>query len=422
MVQGNIARLPPNSDLWTRFARAGERSFVGFVIHLRDLTQKFTVEILVDGFPVQVVRADSYVHELARDGLGDGRFGFSVSLPNNVLGSHAIVEARLANLGTQIGFPIELEGDAGPQLDLNGPGMVCWLGGLRFSGWIGGSHELEAATVLVDGVPVMRVRPCGWSHVRSSGDDVSAVRAFDLHLPERFADAAPHSLAVLHEGGENFAGSPLTFVAFANGLSELVTSGVKLGQKDPRAEIFDRLWPMSMPLSEYQVWHQRVSILPGPPVALRGAVIMVGSGRMDDTLESIHEQSHTDWVAASLPETSDAASFRPEFAQSFLDGDGANTDFVVFGLAGTLLTPASLHRMAAAFCEFGQAQAIYGDLELAAADGSVWPLALPAFDYERMLEQGYCAHLFALRREVAHRSLDVLPLCCGFLARLTSHA
>ena len=38
-------------------------------------------------------------------------------------------------------------------------------------------------------------------------------------------------------------------------------------------------------------------------------------------------------------------------------------------------------------------------------EGSAWPLALSAFDYERMLEQGYCAHLFALRSSTAARCL-----------------
>jgi GT2 family glycosyltransferase len=405
MVRSNIAGAPEGSSLWAAFARSGERSFFGFVLDFDDLTRKLTVEIFVDGFPIKVIRADAYVHELARDGVGDGRFGFSFSLHDNVLTGDAIIEARLANVGTQIGTPIEIESDAEPPLNPNSPGMIRWLGGLRFSGWLGGNDEKATADASVDGVIVTRVRPCGWSHVGSSGDDIHAVRAFDLHLPERFADGVPHQLTVVNQDGENVAGSPVTFVAFANGLSELVTSGGTLGQKDPRAAMFDRLWPTSMPFSEYASWSERVSISMDPPIALRGAVIMIGSGSMNDTLESIHEQTHTQWVAASLPETSDAVGFRPELARAFLDGDGSDCDFVVFGLAGTLLAPTTLRRMASVFCEFERAHVIYGDLAITTADGSVWPLALPAFDYERMLEQGYCAHLFALRREAATRSL-----------------
>src|SRR5262249_12580426 len=33
------------------------------------------------------------------------------------------------------------------------------------------------------------------------------------------------------------------------------------------------------------------------------------------------------------------------------------------------------------------------------------PLAFPSFDYERLLEQGYCAHVFALPRAIAQAAL-----------------
>src|SRR5262249_14980213 len=49
--------------------------------------------------------------------------------------------------------------------------------------------------------------------------------------------------------------------------------------------------------------------------------------------------------------------------------------------------------------------AVYGDVDLMGEDGAVWPLAFPAFDYERLLEQGYCAHFFALRASMAGQAL-----------------
>jgi GT2 family glycosyltransferase len=311
----------------------------------------------------------------------------------------------LANLGTRIGVPIELAKDARPSLDFDGPGWVRWLGGLRFSGWIGGADDSAKPSVLVDGVAVTQIRASGWSHVGSSPKDARPVRAFDFHLPERFADGQPHQLAVLYETGENLGGSPIIFVAFANGLSELLGNVPRWGQKDPRATILEQLMPMSVPFSQYHRWRESVLISPCSATTLRSALIMVGPGRMEDTLDSLHEQVHGHWVAASIPETSGPTCFHPEVAQAFLRGDGAYCDFVVFGLSGTLFSSAALQRIAAAFCEFEQAQAIYGDFDVAATDGSLWPVALSAFDYERMLEQGYCAYLFALRRSAADRSL-----------------
>ena len=60
-----------------------------------------------------------------------------------------------------------------------------------------------------------------------------------------------------------------------------------------------------------------------------------------------------------------------------------------------------MRRIANAFLEFPEAIAVYGDFDIDNGDGNTWPIALPAFDYERLLEQGYCAHLFAMRRHSA---------------------
>ena len=132
---------------------------------------------------------------------------------------------------------------------------------------------------------------------------------------------------------------------------------------------------------------------------------MVGSGAMEDTLESLNKQTHDQWVAVSLPQIEDPLGLPAELAHNFLASDGSDCDFVIFALAGTTFAPSALQRIASAFVEFPEAQVIYADLDVQSDDGSVWPLALPAFDYERMLEQGYCAYLFAMRRGTAERSL-----------------
>jgi GT2 family glycosyltransferase len=133
-------------------------------------------------------------------------------------------------------------------------------------------------------------------------------------------------------------------------------------------------------------------------------VVMIGPGATDDTLGSLHEQTHTDWVAAHVPETGEPLGFPAQLVTTFLKTDGASCEFVVFVLAGTRLAPHALQRIANAVSAH-DAQIVYGDLDIQSKDGSVWPLALPAFDYERMLEQGYCAHLFAISRGLAERSL-----------------
>jgi GT2 family glycosyltransferase len=394
------------SRLRTAFYRTGERRFSGFVVDIGDPSRKFSVEILVDGYPVRVIRADVSVHGLIIEQVGDGCYGFSCSLHDAVVSESSVVEARLANLGTAVGIPIALAQPSDKIPQISGPGTIRWLGGLRFSGWIAGRDEAATANVVVDGTLITRVRASAWSHVGTSEEDARAVRAFDFHLPERFADGSIHQLALLDEAKENIGGNPLFFIAYPDGLREAVAGRGVSEEERLRAQLFDQLLPMSLPLSQYQNWRERLPILTGPHVTLRGAVIMVGPGAMNDTLESLHEQTHDDWIAASLPQTSEPTGLQSNLARAFLENDGADCEFVVFALAGTLFAPSALQRIASAFAEFKNAQAVYADLDLQSDDGSVWPLAFPAFDYERMLEQGYCAHLFALRRSSAARSLE----------------
>ena len=73
--------------------------------------------------------------------------------------------------------------------------------------------------------------------------------------------------------------------------------------------------------------------------------------------------------------------------------------------SGTRFATNALARIADVFDKFEDADIVYGDVDIIAQDGGRWPLAFPAFDYERMLEQGYCAHLFAMRLITAQRSL-----------------
>jgi GT2 family glycosyltransferase len=395
---------PAGGAFHSSFYRCGERHFAGYVIDSGDPSRKLTVEILVNGLPFRVIRADAPAAELVAEAIGDGCYGFSCFLPETAFGGSAVVEARLANIGTAVGTPIELAGSA-EQLSQRS-GSLRWLGGVRFSGSIAGREELTTANVHVDGILITRIRASTWSHVGTSEEDAHAVCAFDFQLPDRFADGRAHQVTLSDASGEIISTRPLFFIAYADGLREAVAGQGISAEERLRAELFDQLLPMSVPFSRYEEWRERFLMLPGPSVSLRGAVILVGDGAAEDTFESLNEQTHTEWVAASLPEAEHPLGLRPEPVQAFLAGDGADCDFVVFTLAGTLFAPFALQRIATAFAEFTDASAVYADVDLQSDDGSVWPLAFPAFDYERMLEQGYCAYLFALRRSAAEQALD----------------
>jgi GT2 family glycosyltransferase len=220
----------------------------------------------------------------------------------------------------------------------------------------------------------------------------------DFHLPSGFADGAVHRLVVANERGEPLEGCPLIFLAFADGLRAILDAQGAWGPDRIRAEMFDRLLPMAVPFPRYEEWREQAPIPSRGPVALQVAVVIVGPGAVDNTLDSLNAQAHSDWVAAGFLEEDQPTGFDPKLLLDFLDSDAAGSDVILFVLAGSVLTPAALQRIAAAYIDIPNAVAIYGDVDLAAADGSIWPVAFSAFDYERMLEQGYCAHQFALSR------------------------
>ena len=269
-----------------------------------------------------------------------------------------------------------------------------WLGGLRFSGWIAGERELATAAVLVDGVLTIRVRALAWSHAGASEDGGRAAGGLDFHLPERFADGAVHQLQAIDQQNQSLEGSPLAFLAFAGGLNETLLAGGELEINRTRAELFNQLAPMSLPMSDYQGWRKRLPVAPDPLASLRGAVIAVGPGAMDETLASLDDQTPAPWIAASLPPTADPTGFRNADLQDFLRGDGAACDFALFMLSGTVLAPAALARVASAFQQFAEARAVYGDLDVA--------------ERRRI---NLAARLFRIRLPSACSSRDIAPIC-----------
>ena len=145
-----------------------------------------------------------------------------------------------------------------------------------------------------------------WAAARTPGRFAS----FDVFLPRRFGDGGIHRLAAVTSSGENLQGSPVTFLAFADGLSDLVASQDALGLEGVRAELFDQLVPSSVPFSRYHEWRRRFPIGNVPAATESCAVVMVGAGAIEDTLTSLEKQSGANWVAIASAAEPDAHGFR----------------------------------------------------------------------------------------------------------------
>ncbi len=131
------------------------------------------------------------------------------------------------------------------------------------------------------------------------------------------------------------------------------------------------------------------------------AVAIIGAGDGEATRASLASQSGVDSIACRLPCVAGRADFDPAALTAFLEADAALAELVIFTPAGALFYPGGLAFLASAAIEAKPATIAYADYVLSDPEGSSSPIALPAFSYERMLEQGYAAMTFAMPRSAA---------------------
>ena len=379
----------------------------GFVFDPSDLGRRFVVEMLLDGLPAGVGRADLFDRELFREGAGDGCHGFVFTLPSAAMQTARRVEIRLANSGKIVGAP--LLAPAAPIRDKElSPGEAGWDGGLRLTGWVSGDPaRAQTVRALIDGEEVARTKATRWTHV-GEGDEVRAYRRFDLDLPLRFADGLAHVATVLDEDGAELEGSPFRIVAFPDGLARFIEGRAELESEKPRAEFFDRIVPQSLPLDLFAQWRE-IYALPAPDAEARPrvAVALVGDDGIEDSIASLEAQQGCDWIAASLEGDEGPVDFDPAMLREFLAEDAKDCPILVFAPSGTVFQPQALALVAEALKNFPSSSLAYADFTLAEADGGEWPVALPAFDYERMLEQGCGALFFAARADYVRAATQV---------------
>jgi len=396
---GAKAAAGRTQQLRSDFFRLDHDTFAGHVADESDLDRRFVVELLLDGYPYKIARADAYASELYIENVGDGCYGFVFTLPELAIEQSSVVEVRLANTLFPIGHPIFLD-QADSSLKRSPANELRWLGGLRFEGWcVCAQDEIPTVAAVIDGERVAEAKAIHWANV-GRFNEARLARRFDLHLPERFADGRVRRVHFIRDNAEDFPGSPLSIVAFHDGLKAVIDRFAELESERPRGEQFDRLLPMAMPFSDYAEWKRRFPTAPEDKAGEAAiAIALIGLGDPELSLTSLQDGDFPDWVAAALPETNGPSTYDPEQLRQFLEGDAEECEYVIFVRSGVRFAAGALQRIAAAFLEFPEAIAVYGDFDIIGTDGAEWPICLPAFDYERLLEQGYCAHLFAMRRQ-----------------------
>lgn len=266
---------------------------------------------------------------------------------------------------------------------------------------------------VVDGEPIAEARASSFSHVGGT-DNADLVKAFDLHLPTDYADGRVRRVHFITEDEWQLTVAPVTFVAFPDAVERFFAGFSDTESDRLRGQMLDRLLPASAPFASYENWRKRWdegAQSPSPIVIIDRptAVVLIAGGNEEISLESLDQQQHGNWVAAALPALDGPGSFDPDELREFLGHDGSDAEIVVFAHAGTVFDQLALEGLAQGLATIPQARTAYCDLEMSGEDARPWPLALPAFDYERMLEQGYCAQLFAMDRATVLAALAARP-------------
>ncbi len=338
-------------------------------------------------------------------GRGDGCYGFVFALDAETAEGARIAEVRLANANAPIGRPIALaEAPVAPERQI---GEARWAGGLRIVGWVAWSPRTEGRVrAFIDGDEVAETRAQYFSHVGEAAAG-GVARGFDLNLPIAFADGRLRRVRVVGDNDRELPGSPCPVVAFPRGLERFLEGRAELGAERLRAGLFDRLLPQSLPATEYAAWAH--AFPPTPPFnapAAQIAVALIGEQGLDETLASLETQTTPALAIGALRAGLEPMSFEPADLAAFLATEADGAEIVVFAPAGARLHPHALGRLAEALASFPDAALAYCDALIADGRGREWPLAFPAFDYERLLEQGYAALFFAARVSQARLGLE----------------
>ena len=124
--------------LQSQLGLADHRTVAGFAVDQAHLDRILVVEILADGQPFAVVRADRFCPALVKEGVTNAQtnHGFVAMLPERLIATTRKISARLANLKTAVGKPIDLERTPPADPQLAAAGGIDGVQGLVVSGWV----------------------------------------------------------------------------------------------------------------------------------------------------------------------------------------------------------------------------------------------------------------------------------------------
>ena len=387
-------QLAPSVEI--SLVRLSECIVAGSAFDPRDPDRRFTVEFLLDGVWVGAARAD---HVELDPPLGDGSHGFIKTFRPGFLQEHDRLEVLVANVNGAVGKALHLADSAGRIAPPELPGVVYQDGQGLLRGWIDRSGEETRVVVSMKGQVVATARPDRWVNVGEEREGPKARASFAIYLEDGWMGDGSTQLHVHDQDGIELDGSPLTPAPLSDPLLQHLKARADQASEVARIAHYALWFPRTMPFAAYEDWRQGFAPpIPATPTRRSLGIVLTGSGDVASSMDVLRP-ALGDTVSAVFAATSQhgATHFDPADLLATLSAEDQPPQTLIFAPAGTVFLPGGAERWHALLNE-PSVDLAYGDLEFEDACGR-HPILLPAFDYERLLEQGYCALGFAARCE-----------------------
>ena len=300
---------------------------VGWVADRRQADRRLTVELWLGDQPVAVGIAAIYRGDVEGAGVGDGRYGFRLMVPDHLAPAEPVAaRIRLANTDYILaGSPQTLQ--PGQEAVTAVRGEVNGQAGLMVRGWAYDErHPDRQVTVdLVTGETVVASGRADRFRRDLLDNGIGDGRhAFEIKLPMRFADGRRHVLSArVAETGDVLSHDGIEVLEMTSGARAALRRAADPGfvTAEPAAaagllqavaayfEANEQRLPRSVPMAEFPVWRQLFHDL-DPPAVTDGPHIVVGlfdGPGIEQTRASLAAQTYRDVTAVPLDGRTPAA-------------------------------------------------------------------------------------------------------------------
>ncbi len=369
-----------------------------------DPLRRVYVEILIDGQAVSCVTAQLYDADLRSKNKGTGYYAFAYMLPEHVLKTAVVIQAKIANCEQYLEGKVSLIDDEDSKkkvLPLDT--MLYHDGGLSLHGWLRdpfAPSKIFTLECFYQGEMIARTK----TQIMNAQNG-----RFKIELPAFLADGSTHEVEIKIDKEMHLPGSPLKVWTQPQGTTTLLDSLYQPKRNalslEKNYQLLKKLFqnyeqrlPKSLRFKDYGYWYATYESIPVLNKTADVFVLIVVTHSNDNlakTLNSLVEQTHTNWLAwveAKIPvgfQHHSQIQSRPEkinLANLFKH----KTNLLSFIEAGDHLPSQALTQVIHVFETNDKVGIVYTDCDQDNREGKrTNPWFKPAWDHDLFLSHNY---------------------------------